>query len=214
MTAIDRFLRYVTYDTQSDEHSDANPLHRQAERCWAQPWPRSWPRWGCTRHMDEYGYVYAWLPATAGARESRAWALSPHGHLPRRAGGGGEAPRCPLRGGDLVLNQEKGIVTSLKDFPDLAGQVGKDLVVTDGTTLLGADDKAGIAEILTAMEHLLAHPERPHGRVAVCFTPDEEVGCGTKCFDLKPSARISPTRWTATTWARSAMKTSTPPPRW
>lgn len=89
-----------------------------------------------------------------------------------------------------MLNQEKGIVTTLKEFPDLAGQVGKDLVVTDGTTLLGADDKAGIAEILTAMEHLLAHPERPHGRVALCVTPTRRWAPGQ-------------TMWTWTSWGRT-----------
>ena len=88
-------------------------------------------------------------------------------------------------GGDLVLNEEKGIVMKAADFESLAKYQGQDLIVTDGTTLLGADDKAGVAEIVSAVAHLVAHPEIRHGRIAVCFTPDEEVGQGADRFDVE-----------------------------
>lgn len=185
MTALERFLRYVTYDTQSSETSETTPSTPK-QRLLGKALAQELQDLGLEgAHLAENGAVYAWLPATPGREEVPVLALIAHmDTAPRVPSENVQARVVHYEGGDLVLNQEKGIVTTLKDFPDLAGQVGKDLVVTDGTTLLGADDKAGIAEILTAMEHLLAHPERPHGRVALCFTPDEEVGTGADYVDL------------------------------
>ena len=185
MTALERFLRYVTYDTQSSETSETTPSTPK-QRLLGKALAQELQDLGLEgAHLAENGAVYAWLPATPGREEVPVLALIAHmDTAPRVPSENVQARVVRYEGGDLVLNQEKGIVTTLKDFPDLAGQVGKDLVVTDGTTLLGADDKAGIAEILTAMEHLLAHPERPHGRVALCFTPDEEVGTGADYVDL------------------------------
>ena len=88
-------------------------------------------------------------------------------------------------GGEIVLNEEEGIVLSPKNFPNLNNKVGKTLVVTDGMTLLGADDKAGVAEIMSAMEYLIAHPEIEHGTIKVCFTPDEEIGRGVGHFEYE-----------------------------
>ena len=185
MTALERFLRYVTYDTQSSETSETTPSTPK-QRLLGKALAQELQDLGLEgAHLAENGAVYAWLPATPGREKVPVLALIAHmDTAPRVPSENVQARVVRYEGGDLVLNQEKGIVTSLKDFPDLAGQVGKDLVVTDGPPLLGADDKAGIAEILTAMEHLLAHPERPHGRVAVCFTPDEEVGTGADYVDL------------------------------
>ena len=185
MTALERFLHYVTYDTQSSETSETTPSTPK-QRLLGEALAQELQDLGLEgAHLAENGAVYAWLPATPGREKVPVLALIAHmDTAPRVPSENVQARVVHYEGGDLVLNQEKGIVTSLKDFPDLAGQVGKDLVVTDGTTLLGADDKAGVAEILTAMEHLLAHPERPHGRVALCFTPDEEVGTGADYVDL------------------------------
>ena len=135
-------------------------------------------------HLAENGAVYGWLPATAGKEDLPVLALIAHmDTAPRVPGENVKAQIVRYEGGDLVLNAERGIVMTPASFPDLNDQVGKELIVTDGTTLLGADDKAGVAEIVTACEYLLAHPEIRHRAVAVCFTPDEEVGKGADHFD-------------------------------
>lgn len=136
--------------------------------------------------MDEYGYVYAWLPATAGCEGIPCMGLIAHMDTSPDAPGAGVKPRVVrYEGGDLVLNEEKGIVMRAAEFESLAKYKGQELIVTDGTTLLGADDKAGVAEIMSAVEYLLQHPELPHGRIAVGFTPDEEVGQGADHFDVE-----------------------------
>ena len=185
MTALERFLRYVTYDTQSSETSETTPSTPK-QRLLGKALAQELQDLGLEgAHLAENGAVYAWLPATPGREKVPVLALIAHmDTAPRVPSENVQARVVHYEGGDLVLNQEKGIVTSLKDFPDLAGQVGKDLVVTDGTTLLGADDKAGVAEIMSAVEYLLQHPELPHGRIAVGFTPDEEIGMGASFFDV------------------------------
>lgn len=184
MTALERFLRYVTYDTQSSETSETTPSTPK-QRLLGKALAQELQDLGLEgAHLAENGAVYAWLPATPGREKVPVLALIAHmDTAPRVPSENVQARVVHYEGGDLVLNQEKGIVTSLKDFPDLAGQVGKDLVVTDGTTLLGADDKAGVAEILTAAETILAE-NRPHGRIVVGFTPDEEIGRGADRFDV------------------------------
>ena len=184
MTAIDRFLRYVTYDTQSDEHSDAIPSTAK-QKVLGAALAEELAQMGLhNAHMDEYGYVYAWLPATAGCEGIPCVGLIAHMDTSPDAPGAGVKPRVVrYEGGDLVLNEEKGIVMRAAEFESLAKYKGQELIVTDGTTLLGADDKAGVAEIVTACEYLLAHPEIRHRAVAVCFTPDEEVGKGADHFD-------------------------------
>ena len=184
MTAIDRFLRYVTYDTQSDEHSDAIPSTAK-QKVLGAALAEELAQMGLhNAHMDEYGYVYAWLPATAGCEGIPCVGLIAHMDTSPDAPGAGVKPRVVrYEGGDLVLNEEKGIVMRAAEFESLAKYKGQELIVTDGTTLLGADDKAGVAEIVTACEYLLAHPEVSHRAIAVCFTPDEEVGKGTDHFD-------------------------------
>ena len=184
MTAIDRFLRYVTYDTQSDEHSDAIPSTAK-QKVLGAALAEELAQMGLhNAHMDEYGYVYAWLPATAGCEGIPCVGLIAHMDTSPDAPGVGVKPRVVrYEGGDLVLNEEKGIVMRAAEFESLAKYKGQELIVTDGTTLLGADDKAGVSEIMTAVETVL-EKGLPHGKLCIAFTPDEEIGEGASLFDI------------------------------
>ena len=185
MTATERFLKYITFDTQSDEGSETVPTTAKQKVLGAYLAQELADMGLEDPHMDDLGYVYGWLPATPGREGDPVVALIAHmDTAPRVSGENVKAQIVHYTGGDLVLNAEKGIVMTRKEFPDLADQVGKHLIVTDGTTLLGADDKAGVAEIFAAVAWLKDHPEVPHGRVAVCITPDEEVGRGADHVDL------------------------------
>ena len=186
MNAIDRFLRYVTYDTQSAEGSDTCPS-TEKQKVLGQALADELGQLGLyNAHMDEHGYVYAWLPATPGCEGIPCVGLVAHMDTsPDAPGAGVKARIVRYEGGDLVLNEEKGIVMRAAEFESLTRYQGQDLIVTDGTTLLGADDKAGVAEIVSAVAHLVAHPEIRHGRIAVCITPDEEVGQGADRFDVE-----------------------------
>ena len=185
MTALERFLHYIRYDTQSEEGVDRTPStdkQRLLGACLA----RELQEMGLEgAHLAENGAVYGWLPASPGKEGLPVIALIAHmDTAPRVPGGPVKARLAAYQGGELILNREQGIVMTPAEFPDLLEQVGQTLVVTDGTTLLGADDKAGIAEIFSAVEYLQNHPQRTHGRVAVCITPDEEVGRGAGYVDL------------------------------
>lgn len=186
MTALERFLKYIRYDTQSVEESQSTPSSDK-QRLLGSYLAQELRELGLENaHLAENGAVYAWLPATPGREDLPVIALLAHmDTAPRVPGGPVKARLVPYTGGEIVLNQEKGIVMTPEEFPDLLDQVGQTLVVTDGTTLLGADDKAGIAEIFAAVEVLCRNPKRPHGRVALCVTPDEEVGRGADYVDLK-----------------------------
>ncbi len=185
MKPIERFLHYITYDTQSDEDSALTPSTPKQKRLGARL-AQELQEMGLEHaHLAENGAVYAWLPATAGKEDLPVLALIAHmDTAPRVPGENVKAQIVRYEGGDLVLNAERGIVMTPAGFPDLNDQVGKELIVTDGTTLLGADDKAGVAEIFSAVAYLAEHPELAHGRVAVCITPDEEVGRGADSIDL------------------------------
>ena len=185
MNAVDRFLKYVTYDTQSDEHSETFPSSEK-QKVLGAALAEELNQMGLhNAHMDEYGYVYGWLPASPGCEGVPCVGLIAHMDTSPSAPGANVKPRIVrYEGGDLVLNEEKDIVMRAADFESLARYVGQELIVTDGTTLLGADDKAGVAEIFAAVDYLIAHPELSHGRIAVCITPDEEVGGGTDHFDV------------------------------
>lgn len=185
MTALERFLHYIRYDTQSEEGVECTPStdkQRLLGACLA----RELQEMGLEgAHLAENGAVYGWLPASPGKEGLPVIALIAHmDTAPRVPGGPVKARLAAYQGGELILNREQGIVMTPAEFPDLLEQVGQTLVVTDGTTLLGADDKAGIAEIFSAVEYLQNHPQRTHGRVAVCITPDEEVGRGAGYVDL------------------------------
>lgn len=185
MTATERFLHYITYDTQSDETSDSTPSTVK-QRILGQRLAGELSALGLENaHLDDRGAVYAWLHATPGREADPTIALI--AHMDTAPGGSGKdvkARRVLCTGEDLVLNAPLNIVMEASKFPDLKTNAGQELIVTDGTTLLGADDKAGIAEIIAALDHLQARPDLPHGPVAVCITPDEEIGRGADYVDL------------------------------
>ncbi len=183
MTVTERFLKYVSFETTSDEHSDTVPS-TPCQKVLGAALAEEMRDMGLENvHMDELGYVYGWLPATPGCEDRPTIGLIAHMDTSPAVSGKDIHPRIHhYEGGDVVLSDTQRI--SLASYPFLTRYVGQDLIVTDGTTLLGADDKAGVAEILTVAEQLLAHPEIPHGRIAIGFTPDEEIGSGADHFDI------------------------------
>ena len=186
MSVVDRFLKYVSFDTQSMEDSATTPSTAKQKLLGAALAEELSAMGLHNAHMDEHGYVYGWLPASAGCEGIPCVGLIAHMDTSPDAPGADIRPRIVrYEGGDLTLNEEKGIVMRAAEFESLSKYVGQDLIVTDGTTLLGADDKAGVAEILSCLEYLIEHPEIPHGRIAVGITPDEEVGQGADHFDVE-----------------------------
>ena len=186
MDITERFLSYVAFDTQSSEESTTTPsTHKQFAL--ATHLVDELKGLGLTEvEMDSMGYVYATLPSNTDEPVPTIGFIA-HMDTSPDASGADIKPRIvkAYDGKDLVLDAEAGIVTDVKTFPELLDHVGEDIIVTDGHTLLGADDKAGIAEIVSAMEYLLAHPEIKHGKVRVGFNPDEEIGLGAHHFDVK-----------------------------
>lgn len=184
MTVIDRFLKLVSYPTTSDENSETCPSTPR-QLALAEGLVRQMQEMGIAdAHVDADGYVYGTIPANCEK------ALPVYGliaHMDTAPDAPGENIRARVTeaydGGDVVLNEEKHIVLSPEEYPQLKNAVGKRLIVTDGTTLLGADDKAGVAEILSAAELLLTS-DRKHGTVKLAFTPDEEIGRGADRFDV------------------------------
>ena len=185
MNVIDRFLRYVSYPTTSDERAQSVPS-TPGQQVLAQALAEELKELGLKdAQVDGYGRVYAHLPATPGREGEKVFGLIAHMDTSPDASGQDIHPRkVEYTGGDIVLNAEKNIVMGPEDFPALQNYVNQTLIVTDGTTLLGADDKAGVSEVVTALEYLIAHPEIPNGPLAVAFTPDEEIGCGADHFDF------------------------------
>ena len=183
MTVTERFLRYVSFDTRSDEHSETVPS-TDKQRLLGAALVEEMQSMGLSDvSMDENGYVFGFLPATAGQEDRPVLGLIAHMDTSPDASGENVSPQTVLyEGGDIPL--KNGDVISLEAFPFLSKYVGQEIIVTDGTTLLGADDKAGIAEILSACAYLAEHPEIPHGKIAIGFTPDEEIGCGSDHFDV------------------------------
>ena len=184
MDLIKRFLTYVSYDTTSDEESETNPSS-QKQLALGAYLRDEFQTIGLTDvRFDEFGYVYGVLPATPGYEHAPKIGFIAHMDTSPAVSGTDIKPRIVhYEGGDIQLNEKAAIRRA--DFPFLDKYVGKEMIVTDGTTLLGADDKAGLAEILSAVEYLIAHPEIPHGRIAVGVTPDEEVGRGADHFDVE-----------------------------
>ena len=183
MTVTERFLNYVSFATQSDENTGACPsTPGQLELGYYLA--REMEEMGLARvRTDANGYVYAVLPANC-KTDAPVLGLIAHMDTSPDCSGAGIKPRTVLyQGGDIVLHQEKNIVMRESEFPSLTHNRGKHLIVTDGTTLLGADDKSGIALILTAVEELMASGQ-PHGEVRIAFTPDEEIGAGADHFDV------------------------------
>lgn len=187
MTIVERFLNYVAFDTQSAEEQGRTPSTEKQFKL-AEYLRDELTSLGLTEvEMDDMGYVYATLPASAGCEAVPTIGFIAHMDTSPDASGANIKPRIvkAYDGGDIVLDEAAGIVTSPTKFPELLDHVGEDIIVTDGHTLLGADDKAGIAEIVQAMAYLLAHPEVKHGKIRVGFNPDEEIGEGAHHFDVE-----------------------------
>ncbi len=186
MTVLERFLKYVKVDTQSCEDVEAFPSSEKQKNLGRMLLEELRELGAQETGMDENGYVYAKLPATDGGMETRTIGFLAHMDTSPDASGEGVKPQLfeNYDGGDILLNEEKHFVLSPKEYPELTRYIGQTIIATDGTTLLGADDKAGIAEIMTMAEYLLTHPELAHGPIAIAFTPDEEVGRGVDFFNL------------------------------
>lgn len=184
MNIVERFLKYVSYDTQSSEETHATPS-TEKQRVFAQYLKEELIAEGLQHvELDELGYLYATLPANTDKPVPTIGFIA-HMDTSPDASGKDVKPRIVKNydGGDIVLSE--GIVTSPAKFPELLNHKGEDLIVTDGTTLLGADDKAGIAEIVQAMVYLQQHPEIKHGEIRIGFNPDEEIGLGAHHFDVE-----------------------------
>lgn len=182
---LERFLRYVSFDTQSDPESETYPstakqlllLNHLVEEMFALGMREV--------EIDQYGYVMGTVPPSPGCEHLPTIGFIAHVDTSPDMSGANVCPRVvdDYDGGDIVLGQ--GYVLRVGDFPELISLRGQTLITTDGTTLLGADDKAGIAEIMTAAEYLLTHPDVPHPRIRVGFTPDEEIGRGVDFFKVE-----------------------------
>ncbi len=183
MNIVERFLNYVTYDTQSSEDTGRTPS-TEKQRIFAKHLKDELIAEGLQDvELDELGYLYATLPSNTDKKVPTIGFIA-HMDTSPDASGKNVKP-CIIKnynGGDIVLSE--GVVTSPIRFPELLNHRGEDLIVTDGTTLLGADDKAGIAEIVQAMVYLQQHPEIKHGKIRVGFNPDEEIGEGAHHFDV------------------------------
>ena len=182
---LDRFLRYVAIDTQSDEESSSQPstakqwdlLNLLADELRAM---------GVKAETEEHGYVYAKIPGNNG-KDTPTIGFMAHVDTAPDASGKDVKPQiidC-YDGGDIPLKGVPGLFLKPSEFPELLHFKGETLITTDGTTLLGADDKAGVAEIMDAVQYIVTHPEFKHGPIAVAFTRDEEIGCGVDSFDVK-----------------------------
>lgn len=185
-TVVDRFLRYVSFDTQSDSRSSAIPS-TAGQLTLANELVKELLALGISDACcDETGRVYAHIPASQGV-SAPGLALIAHLDTAMDMSGKDVKPRIIKKydGGDIVLNAEKNIVTRVAEHPELLDYLGQDLIVTDGTTLLGADDKAGVAEIMQLASFLIAHPDHPHPRICIHFTCDEEIGRGADHTDLE-----------------------------
>lgn len=186
MTLVDRFLHYVSFDTQSDDLTNMTPS-TPGQMVFAQALEQELRRVGLTEiTLDENGYLMATLPANTDKKIPTIGFIAHLDTAPDMTGRNVQ-PRIvkAYDGGDIVLCAEENVVLRPNEFPELLNYVGQDLIVTNGKTLLGADDKAGIAEIITAMEYLIAHPEIEHGKIRVAFNPDEEIGQGAHKFDVE-----------------------------
>ena len=187
MNVTERFLQYVKFDTQSDELTNMTPS-TPGQMIFARHLEKELQDLGLTEiTLDENGYLMATLPGNITDRDVPTVGFIAHLDTSPDMSGKHVNPRIVEKydGGDIVLNAADNIVLSPSEFPELLHYVGQDLIVTDGNTLLGADDKAGIAEIITAVDYLKNHPEIKHGKIRIAFNPDEEIGQGAHKFDVK-----------------------------
>jgi len=186
-SCVERFLEYVKFDTQSTEDSDTYPSTAGQLEFLQRLYDELKTLGLEDVSFDDNGYVFATVPATSEKQKVPVIGFLAHVDTsPEMSGQGVKAIiHRDYQGQDLVLPDDPSAVISLKDNPHLSGQTGNDIITASGTTLLGADNKAGVAEIMGAVEYLLAHPEIAHGPVRIGFTPDEEVGNGTRHFDVE-----------------------------
>jgi tripeptide aminopeptidase len=186
-SAVDRFLRYVQIDTQSDPQSATNPSTEKQKNL-SRILIQELTEMGLTDvELDEWGYVYATIPATTEKTNVPTICFCSHVDTSPDVTGAGVKPiiHYNWNGADIILPDDATQVIRVADHPDLKHQLGNDIITASGTTLLGADNKAGVAEIMDAAQYLLAHPEVKHGRIRLLFTPDEEVGRGTEKVDIQ-----------------------------
>lgn len=186
MTLVDRFIEYVKFDTQSDELTNMTPS-TPGQMIFAQFLEAELKKMGLEDiTLDDNGYLMATLPANID-KDVPTVGFIAHLDTSPDMSGRHVNPRIVKNydGKSIVLNEKEGVVLSPDEFPELLNYLGQDLIVTDGTTLLGADDKAGVAEIIDAVAYMQAHPEIKHGPVRIAFNPDEEIGKGAHKFDVK-----------------------------
>ena len=181
---LDRFLRYVAVDTQSDENSESQPSTGK-QLVLLEMLRDELRALGLEAELDQWGYVMATLPSNL---DHKAPAIGFIAHVDTSPDASGKDVKAQIirdyDGGDIELKGIPGLALRVADFPELAGYKGQTIITTDGTTLLGADDKAGVAEIMNAVEYLVEHPEVKHPEVKIGFTPDEEIGRGVVKFDV------------------------------
>lgn len=186
MTLVERFLKYVSFDTQSSESTGLTPS-TPGQMVFAEYLKTELEALGLEDiTLDEHGYLFATLPANTDKQLPTIGFIA-HLDTSPDMSGKNVTPRIVkgYDGSDIILNKEEKIVLSPEQFPELLDHKGEDLIVTDGNTLLGADDKAGIAEIISAVAYLKEHPEIKHGKIRIGFNPDEEIGEGAHKFDVK-----------------------------
>ncbi len=191
-TCVERFLKYIKYDTQSDEESTSFPS-TEKQKVLLKDLADELKKLGLKdAHMDEWGYVMATLPSNS-SKNVPAVGFIAHADTSPAVTGAGVNPviHKNYKGGDITLPKDSSQVIKLSDNPDLNNMIGHDIITTDGTTLLGADNKCGVAEIVDAVNYLLTHTEVKHGPIKICFTPDEEVGRGTEKFDVKKFGAVA-----------------------
>lgn len=183
---LDRFLRYVAIDTQSNEDSESQPSAAK-ELDLLRLLKDELVALGVQAELDEYGYVMANIPASAGCENVPAIGFIAHVDTAPDASGAGVKPQIipDYDGSAIALKGVPGLFLDPTDFPEILAHKGETIVTTDGTTLLGADDKAGVAEIMDAVQYICAHPEFKHGPLCIGFTPDEEIGRGVVKFDVE-----------------------------
>ena len=181
---LDRFLRYVSYDTQSCETSETQPSTDKQLKL-LRVLRDELKALGVEATLDKYGYVMGTLPATPGVKAPKLGFIA-HVDTAPDASGADIKPQIieNYDGGDIALRGVPGLYLKPSEFPELLDHKGQTLITTDGTTLLGADDKAGVAEIMDAVQYLVEHPDVPHGEIKIGFTPDEEIGRGVVKFDV------------------------------
>lgn len=182
---IDRFLRYVSVDTQSNPESESQPSAAK-ELDLLKMLKDELEALGVDAELDEYGYVMATIPSNCG-KDVPAVGFIAHVDTAPDASGKDIKPQIikDYDGGDIALKGVEGLYLKVEDFPEMKDYEGQTLITTDGTTLLGADDKAGVAEIMDAVQYIIEHPELKHGKICIGFTPDEEIGRGVVKFDVE-----------------------------